>query len=159
MQQTDFGYTDAVEFLNKEWDRVWQTKASLEQRAITLITTSGVLVTLAFGFTTAITKSKNFANFTHAEKVVLVVALAFFVVSALIALIVNLPKSYAVPNFSDVLGLSDTPMERAPLQRLTRVVELGREENNRKAIKLTLAFSAQLVGILTLGVVVGIVTS
>ena len=150
---------EALSFVNNEWARVWATKASLEQRAITLITVSGVLVTLAFGFTTAITKGKGYANFDTVERAFLVVSLALFAVSALIALLVNVPKGYSVPDFRDVLGVSGVEVEGTPLSRLDGAIERAKELNDTKALRLTYAFCAQLAAIATLAVVVGIVTS
>jgi hypothetical protein len=155
---SSFTFADALAFMTGEWQRVWATKESLERRAITLITTSGVLVTLAFGFTTAVAKGKGFSNFTHAERIVLVVSLVFFAFSALIALIVNLPNSHAVPDFSDVLGIGTGPISPEPLKRLDDALQAGHAENDSKAVRLTLAFCAQLIAIATLAVVVGMVT-
>lgn len=154
-----FTPTEALAFVNREWDRVWDTKSSLEQRAITLITASGVLVTLAFGFTAAVAKGAHFANFTPAERVVLVVSLALFTTSALIALIVNVPKSYPEPDFRDVLGISSDTIELTPLQRFDTALEEAHLVNDKKALRLTYAFGTQLAAIATLAVVVGMVTA
>lgn len=155
-----FTYSDALKFENQEWARVFSTKASLEQRAITLITVSGVLVTLAFGFTAAITKAASFTNFDLTEKIFLVISLAFFALSALIALTINIPKGYSVPDFRDLLGIpTDKPIDGAPLERLHAALTSARGENSAKALRLTYAFCAQLAAIATLAVVVGIVTS
>lgn len=156
---TDFAYRDALAFVNREWDRVWDTKSSLEQRAITLITASGVLVTLAFGFTAAVAKGQHFSNFTPAERIVLVISLALFASSALIALIVNQPKSYPDPDFRDILGISSTPIEGKPLQRFDIALEEAHLVNDKKALRLTYAFGAQLAAIAALAVVVGMVTA
>lgn len=154
-----FTYSDALQFVNQEWTRVWNTKSSLEQRAITLITASGVLVTLAFGFTAAVTKGTSFKNFDMTEKVFLVISLAFFALSALIALTVNIPKGYSVPDFRDVLGITTEPIDGAPLQRFNAALKNAKTENSAKALRLTYAFCSQLAAIATLAIVVGIVTS
>lgn len=154
-----FTYADAFQFMNQEWSRTWSTKSSLEQRAITLITTSGVLVTLAFGFTAAITKGASFKNFDLTEKSFLVVSLGLFALSALIALTVNMPKGYSVPDFRDVLGITDAPIGGKPLERLDAALRNARAENSAKALRLTYAFCAQLAAVATLAVVVGIVAS
>jgi hypothetical protein len=154
-----FTYSDALAFVNQEWSRVWATKSSLEQRAITLITTSGVLVTLAFGFTAAVAKGTSFSNFDPAERAFLVVSLALFALSALVALTVNMPKGYSVPDFRDVLGIGGAVVEGKPLDRLDAALKAARDENDKKALRLTLAFCSQLAAIAALAVVVGIVTS
>jgi hypothetical protein len=59
--------------------------ASLEQRAMAAITTSGVLVSLVFGFGTLI-KGKQITGLPDAPRVLLVLALVSFVATAIIAL-------------------------------------------------------------------------
>jgi hypothetical protein len=153
-------FSDALQFLNQEWNRVWSTKSSLEQRAITLITASGVLVTLAFGFTTAITKGKSFTNFDPVERGFLIASLALFTFSALLALGVNIPRGYSAPDFDDVLGIDvEKPFIRKPLGRFDVALKAGRERNNKKAQLLAVAFVFQLLAIIALAVTVGIVTS
>jgi hypothetical protein len=152
-------FSDAFKFLNQEWNRVWSTKSSLEQRAITLITTSGVLVTLAFGFTAAVTKGKSFANFDPVERGFLVASLALFTFSALIALAVNIPKGYSAPDFDDVLGINvEKTFRRKPLERFDVALKAARERNNKKAQLLAVGFVFQLLAIIMLAVTVGIVT-
>jgi len=133
-----------------------QTKASLEQRAITVITTSGVLVTLAFGFAAAITKAQNFKNFTEEERVLLVAALSLFCIAALIALLINVPKSYDSPAISDMLA-GATP-KAILANRVLAAVDNAREINNRRASSLALAFAAQMLAVLVLAIAVGVVT-
>lgn len=146
-------------FLNQEWNRVWSTKSSLEQRAITLITTSGVLVTLAFGFATAVTKSKSFTNFDPLERSFLIVSLALFTISALIALGVNFPKGYSTPEFDDVLGINvGKQFTRKPLERFDVALKAARGRNSKKARLLAVGFFSQLLAIIALAVTVGIVT-
>lgn len=131
--QAALGRCARPKFFNREWNRVWDTKASLEQRAITLITASGVLVMLAFGFTAAVAKGTHFANFTPDERIVLVISLALFTLSALIALIVNQPKSYPDPDFRDILGISPDPIVGTPLQRFDTALEAANTLNDKKS--------------------------
>lgn len=180
-----FGSSDALAFILKEWDQLWDTKASLEQRAITLITTSGVLVTLAFGFAAVVAKGKNFGNFDRAEKVALSVSLFLFACSALIALYTNVPKSWSVPDFSDLLGISKgtppmgidiKPREAAakpgltggpntesttetitPLTRLANAIATNTQLVDKKARLLTGAFLVQILAIAILAIDVGVV--
>jgi len=153
------GFTEALELVKGQWAQVWITKSSLEQRAINLITTSGVLVTLSFGFVTAVTKSHNSSNFTYSEKVVIVIALAFFAASALTALTINIPRTYQTPSLWDVLGVPSGNVESDPLSRLKTALEENNRLNDTKAMRLAGAFLLQLLAIATLAVVVGIVAS
>jgi hypothetical protein len=155
----NIAFSDAFAFLNQEWNRVWSTKSSLEQRAITLITTSGVLVTLAFGFAAAVTKGKSFANFDPVERGFLIASLALFTISALIALGVNFPKGYSTPEFDDVLGINvEKVFRRKPLERFDVALKAARRRNSKKARLLAVGFFSQLLAIITLAVTVGIVT-
>ena len=155
----NIAFSDALAFLNQEWNRVWSTKSSLEQRAITLITASGVLVTLAFGFAAAVTKGKSFTNFDPVERGFLIASLALFTISALIALGVNFPRGYSTPEFDDVLGM-DTGREfkHKPLERFNIALQAARKRNSKKAQLLAVGFFFQLLAIITLAVTVGIVT-
>jgi hypothetical protein len=155
----NMAFSDALAFLNQEWNRVWSTKSSLEQRAITLITTSGVLVTLAFGFATAVTKAKTFTNFDPIERGFLIASLALFTISALIALGVNFPKGYSTPEFDDVLGINvEKGFRRKPLERFDVALKAARQRNTKKARLLAVGFFFQLLAIIALAVTVGIVT-
>jgi hypothetical protein len=96
------------ELVNQELAREFARKESLERRGITVITASGVLVTLAFGFATAVAKGHHYANFTTPEKIVLDIALAVFILSSLFALLTNTPRNYGVPQI-DALRSESAP--------------------------------------------------
>jgi hypothetical protein len=77
---------------------------SLEQRAMAVITTSGVLVSLVFGFGTLI-KGKQITGLSDAPRVLLVLALISFVATAIIALFTIIPRNYPVESgWKKVLG-------------------------------------------------------
>ena len=79
--------------------------ASLEQRAMAVITTSGVLVSLVFGFGTLI-KGKQFAGLSNAPRVLLLLALISLVATAVIALFTIRPRNYPVESgWKKVLGV------------------------------------------------------
>ena len=183
-----FTAADARDFVVKEWQQLWDTKVSLEGRAITLITTSGVLVTLTFGFAAAVAKGKHFGTFDNAEKTALSIALGLFALSAAIALATNFPKSWAVPDFSELLGIEKTVLrgrssaERqgeppktppappdpialhdftpmSPMQRLQNAIGANTELIDSKARLLAAAFLVQICAIVILAIDVGIVVS
>ena len=142
-------------FMQSEWGRIWQTKTSLEQRAIALITTSGVLVTLVFGFVAAVTKSKNLANFTSDEKILIGVALGLFVACAAIALWINVPKSWDVPQFPETLGRSPSdwglePSNLVPIDRFVKAADQNWETIDTMSRRLAVAFLVEILAILTL---------
>jgi hypothetical protein len=151
-------HSEAMEFIQREWERVWMAKSSLEQRAITLITASGVLVTLSFGFSAAVAKGTHFANFTRPERIVLVTALGFFAFSALTALFVNEPEGYSAPEVDDLITLPANSQFMAR-QRLSGAIDKARMANGDKATMLVAALWLQLAGIALLAVAVGLVVA
>lgn len=68
-------------------------KSSLEQRGISVITTSGALVTLLFGSAAIVTSSKTF-KLPQASHGWLIAALVLFVFAAAAGIIVNVPLFY-----------------------------------------------------------------
>jgi hypothetical protein len=88
-------YDLITQSIEVESEAEWNRKSSLEQRGIGVITASGVLVTLAFGFTTLIQHGRNFAALIGRERWLLVVSVALFVAAAIVALILNLPLGYS----------------------------------------------------------------
>src|SRR6266566_6395743 len=85
-----FAGRSSVAVRRLEWDR----KKSLEQRAITVITTSGTLVTLIFALTSVISKGRTFANIVRAERIPLQTSLWLFVAASVLALVTNTPILY-----------------------------------------------------------------
>lgn len=161
------------ELVDQELERELGRKDSLERRGITVITASGVLVTLTFGFATAVAKGAHYANFTTAEKIVLDIALGFFIVSAIFALLTNTPRNYGVPQVDALRGSQgnkpegadgekDSPDEaisEALLQKLISMLEAARQANDNKARALFYSMYLQLTAILLLGVAVAIVVA
>ena len=151
------------ELVDQELVREFARKDSLERRGITVITASGVLVTLAFGFATAVTKGHAYANFTTAEKIVLDIALAFFVLSAIFALLTNTPRNYGVPQIQALSSSSgsepDEAISEELLGKLISMLETARHSNDNKARALFISMYLQLTAILLLGVAVGIVVA
>ena len=81
-----------LDILQTEFARELEHKASLEQRGITVITASGALTTLVFGFSALLTKGTSFGNFDLPEKVALAIALASFVTAAVFGVSANIPR-------------------------------------------------------------------
>jgi hypothetical protein len=69
------------------------TKTSLEQRGITVVTTSGTLVTLLFGLVAIVTKDARF-RLDDLGRAGLFGALSLFVLAAVAALSTNFPQKY-----------------------------------------------------------------
>jgi hypothetical protein len=88
-------------------------KASLEARAITVITTSSSLATLLFALTAGLTATSKF-RLPVLAKLPLVLTLATFVVSAAFSLAVNVPLRYKEPTPAGLAMLLDLRYWNAP---------------------------------------------
>lgn len=154
-----------AELVDQELKRETDRKDSLERRGITVITASGVLVTLTFGFATAVAKGQHYANFTFAEKTVLDIALALFILAAIFALLTNTPRNYGVPQIDALKEKSiptdspETPISEDLLLKLISMLKVARHTNDNKARALYISMYVQLLAILMLGVAVGIVVA
>jgi hypothetical protein len=156
-----------ISFVAKELEREWDRKASIEQRAMALITVSGVLVTLIFGFSAAVAKGQTFANFTNYERGVLIAALISFIISAVLAVIANRPLVYGIVQLDELLTpdaprdqpAPDISIPQSTFKALVERVDIARENNQAKANFLTAAIVAQLVAVLLLAVTIGFVVS
>jgi hypothetical protein len=172
----------ATDELKIEWDR----KNSLEQRAITVVTTSGVLVTVVFGFTALVQKGTNFVALLDHQKVPLIISLCFFVASALLAVIVNAPAPYSairagflrlfltpVPGereakapagmSEDTAGryrnLSLTETRAAIIGQALTALRSARIANRRKAVFLFAAMCAEVAGVIALVITVAVLVA
>lgn len=73
-------------------------KASLGQRGLAVITTSGTLVTLVFGLVALLTKANDY-RLPHSAHGWIGTALVSFVIAAVLGLVSNVPLNYGGPNF------------------------------------------------------------
>ena len=135
-------------------------KTSLEQRGLSVVTTSGALVTLLFGLTTLAVERESF-TLPGASRALLVGALVFFVVAAVAAIVTNMPLFYegVTPN-----ALRSAVKERwddseavaTQMTSLTRikVLESSRRRNNIKAIALFAGMVSEIVAVALVGAAV-----
>lgn len=136
-------------------------KASLEQRALAVITTSGALVTLLFGLGALSTKQEATFDLSNFAASALAVALGLFIVAAALALRTNRPVDYQEVKPEEI---ESRLKEQPPLSEqdaiediaLTRVKELrsAREKNGKKAKLLQWAMSLEVVAVLAVSVAI-----
>ncbi len=88
------GYEVYGEFIKDELEVQDKRKSSFEQRGIAVITTSGTLVTLLFALAALSTKKATTFVLPDSAKTWLSIALVLFFMSALGALVSNLPLVY-----------------------------------------------------------------
>jgi hypothetical protein len=128
-------------------------KASFEARAVAVITTSGVLVTLLFGMAALQTGRENFA-LPESTRPALFIALALFVVAAVLALVVNLPRAYDAPTVDGLRAMLGPPWHSEPWIARRRVgmtlvaaIASYKRGNEQKARFLKLAIGAECVAV------------
>jgi hypothetical protein len=128
-------------------------KASLEQRALAIITSSGILVSLLFAFGTAF---QRVAEPPLVARTLIGVALAAFVAAVLMSLLANRPVDYrplGVKN--DLERMVNTELwfstadsaRRSISEYRVSEVDTWRNNNKVKAAHLQYAIAAESVGI------------
>jgi hypothetical protein len=148
-----------ADFIKSMLDAEDSRKSSLEQRGIGIITTSGTLVTLLFGLTTAITGAKTF-TFPTAARDWLTPAAILFVAAAAAGIVVNVPLFYGKIEVGradlEPVWHDDAPDARAAVaaMRLERV-HAAQGVNNVKAWILVIGALLELaaVAMLTVGII------
>jgi hypothetical protein len=133
-------------------------KASLEQRAGGVITTSGAVVTLVFGFT-AVVKGSTALHIPDTARLELLVAVVLLLIAVAMALVIGLPRTYLEVEKE---GLDQMVTENAWInpeaveaRRTTAEANVGiilsaRGVNATKATLLSAAFVLEVLGIVSL---------
>jgi hypothetical protein len=153
-----------ADYIKEQLDAQEARKVSLEQRGLAVITTSGVLVTLLFGLTALSVRRDSTFVVPDTAAALLIVALVFFVLAALCAIVTNLPRSYE--------GVTVDALRRAVKERwedsealasemvaLTRLKMLAsaKKNNDGKGIALVIAMSLEILAVALVGAAVGFV--
>jgi hypothetical protein len=135
-------------------------KSSVEQRGVTVVTTSGTVVTLLFGITALATKAQNY-SLPPGASISLGIAGALFVVAALCAIAINWAMAYIeveVEGLRDLQGVDwtvdETVAAKAVAKAWTDVIEGARAKNNNKAriLRVAMLIEALAFGAVTMGV-------
>jgi fumarate reductase subunit C len=131
------------------------TKTSLESRGITVITTSGALVTLLFGLVALATKQAATYTLPDVATYLLVVAALLMTLAAVFGLLTNWALTYVEVTPEGIQDLVDNRDWSAGDEQgmvdvavTTKVIiEAARVQNGRKAILLRLAMIAEITGV------------
>ncbi|TFV53160.1 hypothetical protein [Blastococcus sp. TF02A-35] len=136
-------------------------KASLEQRGLAVITTSGALATLLFGLTALVSGAEGF-DLPRQAGGPLGVALVAFAVAALLALLTNVPLPYAnaaLGDTADELRVLWSKGREHALKLITgtrvKMLKRARAMNDVKAWLLIAAMLAEVIGVGAVAVAVG----
>jgi hypothetical protein len=135
-------------------------KASLEQRGLAVITTSGTLVTLVFGLVAVLTKANSY-KLPHSAHGWIGAALIAFVIAAVLGLASNVPLNYGGADFDDEETLKAVWEDEAVVAR-RRVTEtrLGdyrqaQKRNGFKAGVLVAGMGFEVGAVILLSIAVG----
>jgi hypothetical protein len=140
--------------IDRELEQERQRTASLEQRAIAVITSSGVLVTLVFGFGTLI-KGTGGMHIPIAARIILALALVAFVGAAIMSLLTNRPRSYKPLGVeadlrrmvTELWLISADSARRSIAEFRVGEVDRWRDNNKVKAAHLQRAIAMECCGI------------
>jgi hypothetical protein len=132
-------------------------KASFEQRGITVITSSGVLVSLLFGIGALVTTAKGFSPSDHVRGL-LAGAVGAFGAAGLASIVVNLPLTYSDADPDDLERLIQPRWwGRAadPAGRRVAELRLGvlRRARTRNTVKGWTLFAAIILEAVAIGLV------
>lgn len=140
--------------IDRELQRETERTTSLEQRALAVITSSGILVSLIFGFG-ALIKGQGSLHLPQAARVFLVLALVAFVIAAIMSLLTNRPRPYkplgVKPDLermvADLWSISGDKAQRSIAEFRVGEVDRWRDNNKIKAAHLQRAIAMECWGI------------
>lgn len=143
-----------------------KTKSSVEQRAITVITTAGTLVSVLFALVVLVTRSNSF-ELESVSRSFLYAALSAFVVAALLALGTNLPMNYQEADVDELERLTEERFwhgsthlgTRRSARLRVKVLRGARRANRTKACILRLAITVEVLAVVFLSVAVASILS
>jgi hypothetical protein len=129
-------------------------KESFEARGITVVTTSGVLVSLLLGLA-AFARADSSRELSAAAVALVVVSLPCFVVGAVLAIVVNFPRGYEEPDATLLTRLTTVELwSAAPLHATRRMAHShartlakARAVNTEKGRLLFAALTGEVAGV------------
>ena len=153
-----------ADYIKEQLEAQEARKVSLEQRGLAVITTSGALVTLLFGLTALTVRRASTFVIPDSSAALLVAALVFFVLAALLAIVTNLPRSYEGVTV-DALRKAvkerweDSEAVASEMVALTRLKMLAsaRSNNDLKGRALVAAMACEILAVALVGAAVGFV--
>lgn len=145
----------ATAFVREELDAESERKASLESRAITVITSSGTLVTLLLGLAALVTKSSKF-RLDRPERWLLAVSALLFVIAAAFGIVASTPFKFLLVDPRSLVSTVSAKVwatDGTELSReltTARLAQLGdiRSRNELRAEILVAALTAQVTAVL-----------
>jgi hypothetical protein len=152
-----------ADFIEKELTDLRSSKTSLEQRALAVVSASGVVIALLFGFAT-IGRQSSDVEIPSSARIFFYLALGAFALAVVSALVANFPsKLQAAKTAALEAVLRDNWRDSESVARrriaVTRLKLYGsyRRGNKRKAIGLMVAVAGEVLAVLFLAVAIGLV--
>jgi hypothetical protein len=153
-----------AELIKEQLSEERARKSSLEQRGGFVITTAGTLVTLLFGLAAVVTARKTFVV-PHDARILLAIALGFFVSAAIGGLLANLPWGYAEVDEAALARLVERDLWQGPILPASRrasearveILLSARRANQKKAVAVVAALAGEIVAIAILAAGVGVI--
>jgi hypothetical protein len=146
-----------AEYLKEQLTAEDARKASLEQRGLAVITTSGALVTLLFGLVALSTKARQTFELEDEPKYLLAVAVGVFLLAALCALATNMPVTYARVSPDAIRGkLKEDPVpgeDAARREIALTSVKVLRSAKRRNQAKARLLFAGLILEVAAVALV------
>lgn len=154
MAASDSAGTAYSQLIQEQLEEERSRKASLEQRGITVITTSGILVSLLFGFSALVIGRPGF-ELDEIPKVLLVASLVAFFSAAIAGIVLNSPRRYREARIDDLRRLPVPAVwdashslggRRAAQVRIT-ILQAARDVNASKANWLIAAIASEVIAV------------
>jgi hypothetical protein len=148
VKASDFGLFADVVDPAKNLDHEWDKEKSLEQRGISVITSSGAFVTLIFAVAAIITKFHVAKNLDGAEIGLIVASMFAFLAAGLFGIWVNKPENYGAVGRQLI---TDALAGNSDIDRIRNATSLAighaRDVNGAKARRLLVAIACQVLAI------------
>jgi hypothetical protein len=158
------GSSVLLAYLTDQLARQDARKASVEQRGLAVITTSGALVTLLFGLAALSTKSAATFTLPTSASSLLAVAILLFVIAAVTAILTNVPIDYqefeAEPfgkRINAALAAPRSQVEGNAAKTNRKILANAQAQNDLKAKLLLIAMAIEVAAVALVGAAVGIV--
>jgi hypothetical protein len=137
-------------------------KTSLEQRALAVVTSSGVLVTLLLGLIAAIDRHgpSGVDRLPRLSALGLAAATVLFVAAATVALLANAPRNYGLFSLRDLRRMVTRDLWEGPTEHAERrvaevtveLVDRARVQNRRKAQLLLWALCMEVTAVAAMAI-------
>lgn len=159
----DRGSSVYAAFIAEQLSRQDARKASLEQRGISVITSSGTLVSLLFALVAVLTGAEDFELPEDAQPW-LFAAAAAFVLAGIGGILTNVPGRYSSPEAASLDKVieerwSDSPEDAEAEIAATQVEIFARAKavNSFKGKILIAAVAAEVLAVLFLAIAIGVI--